>query len=177
MIGDPNTETAGVTTTVKKQGTFFGKLAARQVFDNKAVRLKLYRVEADGTIDLANGAQTHYYIIDSLKATTNNQWVLECKDVLSLANLNEKTWPMKGEGQLRTDIDSSVIIIPVDAETDYSTAFAVIISEEFMQVTSVTDNQLATAALNVAARGSSIFAPTSGKRLTRTIADEHKHRR
>ena len=88
--GDPNTETAGVTATVKKQGTFFGKLAARQVFDNKAVRLKLYRIESDGTIDLVNGAQTHYYIIDSMKAGSNNQWVLECKDVLSLANLNEK---------------------------------------------------------------------------------------
>ena len=174
FIGDPNTETAGVTTTVKNQGTFFGKLAARQVFDNKAVRLKLYRVEADGTIDLVNGAQTHYYIIDSLKATTNNQWVLECKDVLSLANLNEKTWPMKGEGQLRTDIDNAVIIIPVDAVTDYSSAFAVRVGEEFLEVTSVTDNQLATAALNVTSRGSSISAPTSGKRLTRTVADEHK---
>ncbi len=61
---DPNIGAAGVTTAVKNQGTFFGKLDARQIFENKEVRLKLYCVESDGTIDLANGAETRYYVAD-----------------------------------------------------------------------------------------------------------------
>jgi hypothetical protein len=173
FIADPNEGTAGVTDTVKRQGTFFGKLNARQIMENKAVRLKLYRVEAGGTIDLAGGAETHHYLAESFKSNDNGTWTLQCKDVLSLANLNEKTWPPTAGGFLRLDITDSATSIPVDASTDYSTAFAVRIGDEFLEVTSVSNNLTGTAALNVPARGSDIFAPVSGELLTRTVADSH----
>jgi hypothetical protein len=171
--GDPNEGTAGVTSIVKSQGTFIGKLNARQIMENKTARLKLYRVEADGTIDLAGGAETHHYIVESLKSNDDGTWTVQCKDVMSLANLNEKTWPPTLGGFLRLDINSSVTAIPVDAVTDYSAVFAVRIGDEFFRVTSVTDNQTSTAVLNVAARGSTITAPTSGLALTSTQGDSH----
>ena len=173
FIGDPNEGTAGVTSEVIKQGTFLGKLGARQIMANKRVRLKLYRVEADGTIDLVNGAETHYYITESFKSNDNGTWSLQCKDVLSLANLSEKTWPPTAEGFLRQDIDDAVTVIPVDAQVDYSTAFAVRIGDEHMRVISFDNTTPSAPFLNVAARGSLITAPVSGVRLTTTTADDH----
>ena len=47
------------------------------------------------------------------------------------------------------------------------------IGEEFLKINSVTGNLTGSASLSVAPRGSSIFAPVSGVRLTRTSTDEH----
>ena len=171
---DPNTETAGVTDAVIKQGTFFGKLSARQIFENKAVRLKLYRVEPDGTIDLVNGAQTRHYVTSSLTSDKNGLWSLSCKDVLSLANLGEKTFPIATQAHLRQDIDNAVVVIPVDESTDYSNTWVVRIGDEFLHVESVMGNLTSNATLNVKARGTSIVAPVSGVLLSTTEADDHK---
>jgi hypothetical protein len=170
---DPNEGATGVTAAVKAQGTFFGKLAARQIMENKTVRLKLYRVETDGTIDLTNGAETHYYIVESLQYNDNGTWTLDCKDIMSLANLDEKTWPPTSGGYLRLDVDDTVTSIPVDSVTDYSATFAVRIGDEFMKILSVSNNLTATAALNVDTRGSAIVAPVSTVQLTRTRVDSH----
>ena len=170
---DPNPNAPGVTSIVKKQGTLLGKLAARQIFDNKVIRHKLYREEADGTVDLVNGAQTRHWIADTFTYKGNNEWELSCKDSLSIANLNDKVWPIQENSILRQDIDDTTLVIPVDATTDYSNAFAVRIGDEHFLVASVTDNQGAAAALNVVARGASIFAPISGELLTETVASSH----
>ncbi|HHZ69902.1 MAG TPA: hypothetical protein EYN54_06400, partial [Methylococcaceae bacterium] len=171
---DPNIGAAGVTTAVKNQGTFFGKLDARQIFENKEVRLKLYRVESDGSVDLANGAETRYYVADSFKLNPKNgKWSLECKDVLSLANLSEKTWPISSGGFIRLDVDDSVTAIPVDGDTDYSSAVFVRYGDEISQIVSVTDNLTATAVLNVTTRGGDLFAPVSAVLLTETSASSH----
>ena len=170
---DPNPTAAGVTDAVKSQGTFFGKLAARQIFENKQVRLKLYRVEADGTIDLVNGAQTRSYIANTLSLGSDGSWKLECKDVLSLANLGDKSWPIATQSTVRLDVDDSTTTIPVDSDTDYSSAFAVRIGDEFLKVVSVTNNLAPSTSLTVATRGGNISAPVSGVLLTRTSADSH----
>jgi hypothetical protein len=173
FVADPNEGTAGVTTAVKTQGTFLGKLNARQIMENKTARLKLYRVQSNGTIDLAGGAETHHYIVESFKSNDNGTWTVQCKDVMSLANLDEKTWPPTAGGFLRLDINETANAIPVDAAVDYSAAFAVRIGDEHFRITSVTGNQTSTAALNVAGRGSTINAPVSGVFLTQTTADSH----
>ena len=171
---DPNASSPGVDDQVKKQGTYLGKLSGRQIFENKAVRLKLYRVQSDGSIDLQNGAQTRHYTANSFKLNVSTgKWSLDCKDVISLANLDEKSWPIAGNSFLRQDIDNAVAAIPVDGDTDYSGAFTVRVGDEFMRVVSVTDNLQPTAVLNVAIRGLNIIAPVSGALLTRTTATDH----
>jgi hypothetical protein len=169
---DPNIGAPGVTDDVINTGTFFGKLSARQIIVNKEIRVKLYRVEADGTIDLAGGALTRFYIADTLKSN-GKTWTLTGKDELSVADIDEKIWPPAQGGSLRLDIDDSVVVIPVDAATDYSTAQVVIIGDEFFEVNSVTGNQTGAAALNVSFRGTTILAPVSGVQLTRTETDSH----
>ncbi len=171
---DPNIGAPGVTDDVKNQGTFFGKLNARQIFENKDVRLKLYRVQPDGTVDLVNGAQTRHYVANAFKLNPKNgKWSLACKDVLALANLNEKTWPISSGGFLRLDIDNSVTAIPVDGETDYSNAVFVRYGDEFSQIVSVVDNLTPAATLNVTTRGGDLFAPGSAVFLTATNAEDH----
>ncbi len=170
--GDPNVGAPGVTQDVIDQGTFFGKLNARQVLVNKVVNIKLYRVEEDGTIDLAGGALTRTYVIESLKNNGNGTWTIACKDEMSVANIGEKSWPIHQEGFLRTDIDNIVTAIPVDSVTDWSSAEIVRIGDEFLPVTSVTNNQTASATLNVT-RVTSVFAPVSGALLSRNDIDEH----
>jgi len=171
---DPNITAPGVTSAVIGQGTYLGKLDARQIFENKNVRLKHYRVEPDGSVDLVNGAETYHFLASAFKLNVNTGlWSLQCKDVLSLANLSEKTWPPASGGTIRLDVDASVVIIPVDGDTDYSTAFAVRVGGEFFEITSVTDNLSPTAALNVPTRGSGLFAPVSNAFLTESTPSSH----
>lgn len=171
--GDPNKSASGVTSAVIKQGTFFGKLDSRQIFENKDVRLKLYRVQPDGTVDLANGAETHYYSANAIKLSANDTVTIECKDALSLANLGDKSWPISQGGVCRLDFDDAVIEIPVDEFTDYSTAVFVKIGKEHLQVISVSNNLTSTATLNVTTRGGDLYAPTSAVLLTTTTASSH----
>ena len=171
---DPNIGAPGVTDDVKNQGTFFGKLNARQIFENKNVRLNLYRVQPDGSVDLVNGAETRYYVANAFKLSPKSgKWTLACKDVLSLANLDEKTWPITQGGFLRLDVDDSVTAIPVDGDTDYSSAVFVRIGDEFSQIVSVSNNLTPTAILNVTTRGGNLFAPSSAVLLTTTNAESH----
>ena len=171
---DPNIGAPGVTNAVKLQGDYFAKLEARQIFENKKVRLKLYRVQPDGTVDLANGAQTRNYIANAFKLNpSTGKWSLSCKDVLSLANLDEKTWPITTGGFLRLDVDDSTNVIPVDGETDYSSAQFIRIGDEHSQIVSVANNLTPTAELTVTTRGGDLYAPTSAVLLTTTTASTH----
>ncbi len=171
---DPNSTATGVTDSVKNQGTYFGKLNARQIFENKSVRLKLYRVEPDGSVDLVNGAQSRSYVANAFKLNSKTgTWTLECKDVLSVVNVNEKSWPISTGGFVRLDVDDTSTAIPVDGNTDYSLTAVVRIGDEHLNVLSVSGNLTASAFLNVSARGSSIIAPISGLRLTATFASSH----
>ena len=171
---DPNIGAPGVTDAVKNQGTFFGKWEERQIFENRDVRNGLYRVQPDGTVDIVNGAQYRHYNSSAFKLNAKSgNWSLECKDVISVANLDDKSWPINTGGVLRLDVAISVTSIPVDAETDYSAAVFVRVGDEIMQVISVSNNLTATATLNVASRGGAFYAPTSAVLLTRTVASEH----
>ncbi len=173
FAGDPNLSAPGVTDTVKNQGDYLAKLDERQVIDKKNARLKLYRVEEDGTVDLANGAQTRHFKANVFKSSVNKKWVIECKDALSVTNTDEKVWPIASGGFIRLDVDDSMVAIPVDTETDYSSAFCVRVGGEFLIVESVDNNMSAGTILNVSARGTSVIAPVSGLQLTETTAETH----
>ena len=170
---DPNPDAPAVTNTVKKQGTFFGKLAARQIFDNKLVRLKLYRVESDGSIDLVNGAETRHYVAQSFNAGSNGTWKLNCKDVMSLANLDEKEWPITTNSFLRQDTTDTQQILQVDNETVYTIGMVIRIGDEFTRVTGVDTSDPSDHKIQVTTRGLSIVGTQSGEVLTLTEKDEH----
>jgi len=169
FIGDPNQDTAGVTDTVKSTGTFFGKLSARQIFANKEVRIKLYRVQADGTIDLVSGAQTRYYSAEAFTNSGKGGWSLKCKDELSVANLDDKTWLSDRTTLLRTDMTDTQTTVPVFADDSYAIGDILLIGDEFVKVTNINS----ATELAIAARGLNIVAPVSGVILTKTEVDDH----
>ena len=170
---DPNPDAPAVTETIRKQGMFFGKLAARQIFDNKLVRLKLYRIQPDGTIDLVNGAETRHYIAESFTAGSNGLWKLNCKDVMSLANLDEKEWPITTNSFLRQDIDDIQTVIQVDNDTVFAINDVIRVGDEFMRLTGVDTSDPADHKIQVDTRGSSIVGVVSGLILSRTTVEDH----
>ena len=169
FIGDPNQDTAGVTDAVKSTGTFFGKLNARQIFANKEVRIKLYRVQADGSIDLVSGAQTRYYSAEAFTNSGKGGWSLKCKDELSVANLDDKTWLSDRTTLLRTDMTNVQTTVPVFAGDSYAVGDILLIGDEFVKVTNINNST----ELAIAARGLNIVAPVSGVILTKTEVDDH----
>jgi len=170
---DPNIGASGVTDIVKNQGTYFGKLNIRQIFENKNVRLKLYRVESNGSIDLVGGAQIRSYLADTLSLSKDGSWKLACKDVLSLVNIGEKSWPIPQGGYIRNNINSSTTTIPVDLDTTYAANDFLRVGDEFMQVVSYNNTNPSAPTITVAVRGGDLYAPTSAVLLTKTTASSH----
>lgn len=171
---DPNMGAPGVTDKVRLQGSYLNKIFKRHIITNKRARLKLYRVEPDGGIDLVNGAQTRSFLTDTLSLNANGTWNFNFKDVLSLVNLEEKTWPITRGGFLRQDVTALANQLLVDEFVDWSTVEVVRIGDEHFRVNSVAGNLTSSAILNVSARGSDIVATNSGLVLTKTESDDHK---
>lgn len=159
FIGDPNLTSPALLETpeIKQQGTFFGKLDVRNVFANREVRIKNYRVEQDGTIDLALGAETRYYLCESITPSSKGSYSLNCKDELSRINKDETVFPIPIDGVLRTSIDDTTTTIPVDAIVTYLDTDTIRINDELMQVISVSNIGTASATLTVKARNAQIF--------------------
>lgn len=171
LVGiDPNPNAPAVTAEVKAQGTYFGKLSARNIFANREVRIKNYRIESDGSIDLANGAETRYYLADSLNGQSGGNWTLSLKDELSRINIDDSVWPLPLEGSIRTAVNSTTTSIPVDANVTYVIGDTIRCGDEFMKVTGVAGIGTGAAVLTVNTRGAAI---TYTNTLTKTIADSH----
>jgi hypothetical protein len=168
---DPNPDAPAVTADVIEQGTYFGKLAARNVITNRDLRIKNYRVEADGSIDLVDGAETRYYIANSLTESGKNTWKITCKDELTRVNLGESVWPVAGEGKLTNTLTDVITTpIPVDANTTYAIGDTIRIADEFMKVTGVSGIGTGSATLTVQTRGNDIAYTNT---LTTTVNVAH----
>jgi len=167
---DPNPNAPGVTDEIKSQGGYLAKMAARNNFTNRALRIKNYRTEIDGTIDLLNGAQVRHFIIDSFDAGKNGEWTIKFKDELARVNIGETVWPLPLEGFLINDITDSQTTFNVDPNVDYQAAQAIRIGDELMKITSVSDIGTGTANITVQSRGTPINYTNT---LSFTDKDEH----
>jgi hypothetical protein len=168
---DPNAD--NIPTGVKEQGTYLGKLDARQIFENKAARLKLYRVQEDGSVDLVNGAQTRSYLTNTMSLNPDGTWSFRFKDLLSLVNLGEKSWPITKGGFIQLDIDDSQNTITVDDVVTYTVLSFIRIGDEFFKIVSINSATPSSPVLTVTPRGADLLAPTSGALLTTTSATTH----
>lgn len=170
---DPNPERAAGL-AVKSQGTFFGKFQARNVFEGREVRVIKYRKSS--TLDISTDGQTSYYTARELKSNGNGRYQLMCVDELSRIDFDQAQIPPEQDSFLRVGIDDTVTAIPVDANTDWNqkpTPYVIRVGDEYMTVTSVTNNQTASASLTVATRGFAIGTPEFTNKLTETVAEDH----
>lgn len=167
---DPNPDAPGVSATVIAQGSFFAKLNSRNELTNKPIRIKNYRVESDGSIDLVNGAETRHYIIESVDVKKNGEWTFKFKDELSKINVGDSVWPLPLEGSLRAGITNGDQTWLVDANVTYLVNDTVRISEELSKITAVNNIGTAAASINVQIRGTNIVYTNT---LSRTFKDAH----
>jgi len=167
---DPNPDAPAVTGEVVNSGTFFSKLKARNQLTNRNIRIKNYRVESDGSIDLENGAETRHYIIKSVSQDKKGKWKFTCEDELSRINIDETVWPIPLEGQLRISMNPTTTTVQVDDKVDYKVDDTIRIGDEFMKVQSVFNIGTPSASLTVGTRGSDIVYTNT---LTKTATDSH----
>ena len=167
---DPNPYAPAVTADVIKQGSYLTKLVARNQLINRDIVIKNYRVESDGTIDLANGAEERHYIIKSVSQTSKGEFRINCEDELSRINVGETVWPLPLEGYIRTDVNSSATTINVDPNVTYLVGDTVRSGEELMKITGVSNIGTGSAQITVQTRGSDIVYTNT---LSKTISEEH----
>ena len=164
--GDPNIGSPSVTTQVKGQGTFLAKLNARNILTNKPLRIKNYRVSADGTIDLSDAnAEIRYYIIESFDNVGQQKWQIKFKDELSRLNLEESVFPEQKSIQLTGAASSTQTQFFVNDVSDLAVDQTVRIGDELMKVATVGANFF-----SIAVRGADI---TYTNTLSTTVASAH----
>ena len=171
--GDPNLERASAQ-AIKDQGTFLGKWQIRNVFEGREVRIKKYRISPN--IDLVNDAEVTFYISKGLKSNGNGGFTLSFSDELSRVEFDQAQYPNNDPGSLRLDINDSTTTIPVDSITNWlakTVPYVTRIENELMTVQSVSNNQTATAVLNVATRGADIGTPDFATLLSKTRNESH----
>ena len=167
---DPNPDAPAVTDEIKNQGGYLAKLAARNVLTNKPLRIKNYRLEVDGSIDLLNGAQTRHYIIDSFDPMKSGEWSISFKDELSRVNIDETVWPLPLEGFLISDITDVQTTFDVDPNVTYLIGDTIRIGDELMKITGVANIGTGTASITVQTRGTNIVYTNT---LSTTGRDNH----
>ena len=167
---DPNPNAPAVTEAVKAQGGYLAKLIARNELTNKNIRIKNYRLEVDGTIDLLNGAETRHYIIDSVVTSKSGEYSFKFKDELARVNIDETVWPLPLEGFLINDITDVQTVFNVDPNVTYLIGDTIRISDEFMKITNVANIGTGSASITVQSRGAAIVYTNT---ITRTLRDEH----
>ncbi|HHZ68938.1 MAG TPA: hypothetical protein EYN54_01330 [Methylococcaceae bacterium] len=168
---DPNPDAPAVDSTVISQGSFLSKLAARNELTNKPIRIKNYRKEIDGSIDLENGAETRHYIIESMNSMKNNEWSIKCKDELSRVNLGDSVWPLPLDGELRASADDSQLTFDVDSTVTYLVGDTVRIGEELIKISAVSNIGTGSAQIQTASRGLPIVYTNT---ISRTVKESHE---
>lgn len=168
FIGDPGPQFPVDT----PEGTFLGKLDARNIVTNKTIRVSNFSIQADG-IYKTSDAEIITYIVDTFTNLGNGKYKLTAKDSLRSLDDDRNQFPAPTTGTLRVAVDNSTTTYPVDATFDWeqlARPYMIRIGSELNKVTAVSGNQTGAAALTVAARGANISFTNF---ITETTADSH----
>lgn len=166
VLGDPNPFAPAVIANGEGTGLYLAKLAARNEVSGKNIRIKNYRLPADGsTVDLVNGAQTRHYILESLNPSKSGSWTFNAKDELSRVDLEETVWPLPTKSFIDATTNDSQTTIFVDTDEAIKINDTLRVGEEFMKVTSVGSGSIV-----VQTRGTQIVYTNL---LTETIKEAH----
>ena len=141
FIGDPNLSSPALVSNpgIKGQGSYFGKLKARNVLTNKPIRVKYY--ESDGYTSTLK--RTHHYLLVDVKQSSADMWTFTCKDVLYKADDENSDFPRIVTGTLQSDIAVGETSISMDADiadwTPYSD-YTAVVGGDLMMITNASGN-------------------------------------
>lgn len=111
FIGDPNLDSPALTAepALARQGTFFGKLNARQILDNKEIEIEYWEFNGFDHTKI----KSHFYYITDFKRSGTDKWTLNAQDVLARANKKKATWPPEVYETLISDVTASATTIDI----------------------------------------------------------------
>lgn len=150
FIGDPNPDCLAITDptsgnpAILNQGTFFGKLKARNIITNKYVNVKYYKRDESGD----SLVSTHNYIATDLKQGNAGNWSLICKDILYKADDTKSQFPKINNNSLNGSVprgnggSGHIIDINGDLSEWDATKHVAIVGDEIMLVTAVNATSL-----------------------------------
>jgi len=148
------------------QGTFFGKLRARNVLQGKKVITHKYTIAGSAGQEVIEeiGTSTHFITNTEL---SNGVFKLQAKDALKDVESFSQKFPEPSDITITADIDTSTTVIPVSETTGIIAGSVIRIDDELMYVNSIGANQL-----NVATRGTTITNP-DGTVVYKTNVSDH----
>ncbi len=147
-----------------EDGTFFGKLNARNVLDGKKIISHRYSITSDQSSPELVSQSTHYIEEATL---TGGKFTIKAKDALKDLEAFSQKFPAPTEATLTADINASTTTIPVDKGSLFTAEDVIIIDKELMRIQSISANDL-----TVYARGSEYQAIDLAT-IYKTEAKEH----
>jgi hypothetical protein len=147
-----------------EDGTFFGKLKARNILDGKKIITHYYSIVNGSETPEEVGSSEHYIENASL---TGGRFTIQAKDALKDLEAFSQQFPIPTEASLTADVNDSTTTIPVSDGSLFSNGQVVIADKELMRIQSISSNNL-----TVYARGSQYLA-TNGATIYKTEAKEH----
>ena len=122
-----------------EDGTFFGKLKARNVLDGKKIITHYYTITPESETPVEVSASTHFIE----KATlTKGKFSISAKDALKDLEAFSQQFPIPTEAKLTVDIDDVTTTIPVDDGSLFTAEDVIIIDKELMRIQSINVNNL-----------------------------------
>ena len=144
-------------------GSFFGKLIARNVMDGKQLKVYNYTIADGVTYEIS----TAIYFIESTQLTSS-QFKITGKDALKDIEAFGQQVPEPSIVTLTADIDNSTTTIPITDGTYLSNNARFVIGDEIFRVVSISVN-----VVTCATRGEGL-TNGDGTVVYETIIDEHK---
>ena len=146
-----------------EEGTFFGKLLARNILEGKKIISHYYTVTDDNPTPQKVRQTTHYVTSATL---SNGQFKLNAKDALKDLEAFSQQFPIPGKVTLTADINKTTVVIPVSDASGFNTDDRFRIGSEIFWVVSKSANDI-----TVKTRGT---GATNGTRiLYKTNTSEH----
>lgn len=147
-----------------EQGTFFGKLLARNILEGKKIISHYYSITPESEKPVEVNTSTHFIEKSTL---TGGKFTLRAKDALKDLEAFSQQFPIPTEANLSSAIDNATTTIPVSDGSLFAIDDVIIIDKELMRVSNVVANDL-----TVYARGSTLLA-TDSTTIYKTTASSH----
>jgi hypothetical protein len=145
-------------------GTFFGKLKARNILDGKKIISHYYSITSESGSPVEVNTSTHFIEKTTL---TGGRFTIRAKDALKDLEAFSQQFPIPTEATLTSDIDDTTTTIPVSDGSMFAVDDVIIIDKELMRISSISVNDL-----TVYARGSTYLA-TDSSIIYKTNKDSH----
>ena len=135
FVGDPDPDSPAVQAEsgILKRGTYFSKLASRQILNNKVIVVKEYNATTDTEL------RTFSFKVNDFNTNSGGTWVLTAKDELSSLSEDTAKFPKPFSGTVLNTPNETGTLIQVQGDyLEWSGDYAIQIGNELCTIDNVT---------------------------------------